>query len=34
MQPVDRGLPVMSWNQYQTMLAEGKVEKILPPEHA
>ena len=31
MKPVDRGLPVMSWNEYQAMLAEGRVEKIEPP---
>ncbi len=34
MRPVDRALPPMSWNEYQAMLAEGRVEKIEPPEHA
>ena len=34
MKPVDRGLPAMSWNQYQALLAEGRVEKIRPPGHA
>jgi dihydropyrimidine dehydrogenase (NAD+) subunit PreA len=34
MKPVDRGLPEMSWNQYQELLAEGRIEKIRPPEHA
>ena len=34
MKPVDRGLAEMSWNQYQTLLAEGRVEKIRPPGHA
>lgn len=30
---VDTGKPPMTWNEYQKLLAEGKVEKILPPEH-
>jgi dihydropyrimidine dehydrogenase (NAD+) subunit PreA len=34
MKPVDRGLPPMNWNQYQAMLAEGRIETIQPPEHA
>src|SRR5262245_13677357 len=33
MKEVDTGKPPMSWNQYQALLAEGKVEKIRPPEH-
>ncbi len=33
MKEVDTGKPPMSWNEYQKMLAEGKVEKIRPPEH-
>ena len=34
MQEVDTGKPPMTWNAYQKLLAEGKVEKIEPPEHA
>jgi dihydropyrimidine dehydrogenase (NAD+) subunit PreA len=34
MREVDSGRPRMSWNEYQTLLAEGKIEKIRPPEHA
>ena len=33
MKEVDTGKPPMSWNQYQKLLAEGKVETIRPPEH-
>jgi dihydropyrimidine dehydrogenase (NAD+) subunit PreA len=33
MKEVDTGKPPMSWNEYQRLLAEGKVEKIRPPEH-
>lgn len=33
MKEVDTGKPSMSWNQYQELLARGKVEKIRPPEH-
>jgi dihydropyrimidine dehydrogenase (NAD+) subunit PreA len=33
MKEVDTGKPPMTWNQYQKLLAEGKVEKIRPPEH-
>jgi len=33
MKEIDTGKPEMSWNTYQQWLAEGKVEKILPPEH-
>ncbi len=33
MKEVDTGKGAMSWNEYQTLLAEGKVEKIGPPEH-
>jgi dihydropyrimidine dehydrogenase (NAD+) subunit PreA len=33
MKEVDTGKPPMTWNQYQAQLAEGKVEKIRPPEH-
>jgi dihydropyrimidine dehydrogenase (NAD+) subunit PreA len=34
MKEVDTGLPPMSWNQYQALLAEGRVPKIEPPRHA
>jgi MinD superfamily P-loop ATPase len=34
MREVDTGRPCMSWNEYQALLSEGKVEKIRPPEHA
>jgi dihydropyrimidine dehydrogenase (NAD+) subunit PreA len=34
MREVDTGRPPMSWNDYQSLLAEGKVAKIRPPEHA
>ena len=30
---VDSGKLPLSWNEYQALLAEGKVEKIQPPEH-
>jgi dihydropyrimidine dehydrogenase (NAD+) subunit PreA len=33
MKEVDTGKPPMSWNEYQRLLGEGKVEKIRPPEH-
>jgi len=34
MQEVDTGQPRMSWNEYQMLLAEGKIEKVRPSEHA
>lgn len=33
MKEIDTGKPVMSWNDYQSLLAAGKVQKIGPPEH-
>src|SRR5437667_5565622 len=33
MREVDTGKPPMTWNDYQKLLAAGKVEKIRPPEH-
>jgi dihydropyrimidine dehydrogenase (NAD+) subunit PreA len=30
---VETGKPPMSWNDYQELLAQGKVDKIEPPEH-
>jgi dihydropyrimidine dehydrogenase (NAD+) subunit PreA len=33
MDEIETGKPEMSWNTYQQWLTEGKVEKILPPEH-
>jgi len=33
MKTIDTGRPAMSWRQYQSLLADGKVEKIQPPEH-
>jgi dihydropyrimidine dehydrogenase (NAD+) subunit PreA len=33
MREVDTVKPRMSWDEYQALLAEGKVEKIQPPEH-
>jgi dihydropyrimidine dehydrogenase (NAD+) subunit PreA len=33
MKEVETGKPPMTWNEYQAGLAEGKVEKIQPPEH-
>ena len=33
MKEIDTGKAAMSWNEYQRLLAEGKVEKIGPPEH-
>lgn len=33
MKEMDTGKPPMSWNAYQALLAQGKVEKIQPPEH-
>jgi hypothetical protein len=33
MREVDTGLPPMSWNAYQALLAEQKVAKIEPPDH-
>jgi dihydropyrimidine dehydrogenase (NAD+) subunit PreA len=34
MTEVDTGKPVMSWQQYQTLLAAGQIEPIQPPDHA
>jgi dihydropyrimidine dehydrogenase (NAD+) subunit PreA len=33
MKEVDSGKPPMTWNDYQALLAQGKVAKIEPPEH-
>jgi dihydropyrimidine dehydrogenase (NAD+) subunit PreA len=33
MKEVDTGKPPMTWNEYQALLVQGKVEKIQPPEH-
>jgi dihydropyrimidine dehydrogenase (NAD+) subunit PreA len=33
MKEVATGKVPMSWNQYQALLAQGTVEKILPPDH-
>jgi dihydropyrimidine dehydrogenase (NAD+) subunit PreA len=33
MKEVETGRPVMSWNDYQTQLSAGNMEKIRPPEH-
>jgi MinD superfamily P-loop ATPase len=33
MKEVATGKPALSWNEYQALLAAGKVEKIEPPEH-
>jgi dihydropyrimidine dehydrogenase (NAD+) subunit PreA len=33
MKEVDTGKPPMSWDEYQKLLAAGKVEKIQPPRH-
>ncbi len=33
MKEIDTGKPPMTWNQYQALLTEGRVEKIQPPEH-
>jgi dihydropyrimidine dehydrogenase (NAD+) subunit PreA len=33
MKEVDTGKPAMTWNEYQALLAAGKVDKIQPPEH-
>jgi dihydropyrimidine dehydrogenase (NAD+) subunit PreA len=33
MNEVETGKPRMSWNEYQTLLAAGEIEKIGPPEH-
>jgi dihydropyrimidine dehydrogenase (NAD+) subunit PreA len=33
MQEVDTGRPAMSWNEYQTLLAAGTIDKIEPPAH-
>jgi dihydropyrimidine dehydrogenase (NAD+) subunit PreA len=33
MKEIDTGKPSMTWNQYQKLLADGKIEKIRPPEH-
>jgi dihydropyrimidine dehydrogenase (NAD+) subunit PreA len=34
MREVDTGRPPMSWNEYQSLVAAGKMEKLRPPEHA
>jgi dihydropyrimidine dehydrogenase (NAD+) subunit PreA len=33
MKEVETGKPRMSWNEYQALLAAGKIDKIGPPEH-
>jgi len=33
MKEVDTGKSPLSWNEYQALLAQGKMEKIRPPEH-
>ena len=33
MRQMDTGKPPMTWNQYQALLADGRVEKIGPPTH-
>jgi dihydropyrimidine dehydrogenase (NAD+) subunit PreA len=33
MKEIDTGKPPLTWNEYQALLAEGKMEKIQPPEH-
>jgi dihydropyrimidine dehydrogenase (NAD+) subunit PreA len=33
MKEVETGKPPLTWNEYQALLAEGKMEKIRPPEH-
>ena len=33
MRQIDTGKPKMSWRDYQKLLAEGKIEKIQPPQH-
>ncbi len=33
MNEIDTGKPPMSWNEYQKLLAEGKIAKIEPPTH-
>ena len=33
MRQIDTGKPKMSWRDYQKLLAEGKMEKIQPPQH-
>lgn len=33
MKEVDTGRPSMTWNEYQAMLGQGKIDKIQPPEH-
>ncbi|MCK6457827.1 MAG: NAD-dependent dihydropyrimidine dehydrogenase subunit PreA [Phycisphaerae bacterium] len=33
MSECDSGLPRMTWNEYQKLLAEGKIQKIQPPAH-
>jgi dihydropyrimidine dehydrogenase (NAD+) subunit PreA len=33
MKEIDTGKPSLSWNEYQALLAEGKMDKIRPPEH-
>lgn len=34
MKQVDTGKPKMTWREYQAMLADGKIDRIAPPEHA
>jgi dihydropyrimidine dehydrogenase (NAD+) subunit PreA len=33
MKEIDTGKPPMSWNEYQQLLAAGKIAKIQPPQH-
>jgi NAD-dependent dihydropyrimidine dehydrogenase PreA subunit len=33
MKEVETGKPRLSWNEYQALLSEGRMEKIPPPEH-
>jgi dihydropyrimidine dehydrogenase (NAD+) subunit PreA len=33
MKEVDTGKPPLTWNEYQALLAAGRMEKIHPPEH-
>jgi dihydropyrimidine dehydrogenase (NAD+) subunit PreA len=33
MKEIDTGKPPMTWNEYQKLLAEGKIAKIEPPTH-
>ncbi|MFO0840581.1 MAG: NAD-dependent dihydropyrimidine dehydrogenase subunit PreA [Phycisphaerae bacterium] len=34
MKEIDTGRPEMSWREYQTLLAAGKIQPIEPPKHA